>query len=222
MNIHSPLEAQQADGFVDFYALTGSAPDTSSEELRDTINAQYKDAQNDRGHRTPARRHEASLLLELLPQARTVLLDPKRRRRYNAYREAVAMQSPRMPFEEFLPSLLRETRDAPVAADILSMADLNRELRSRTKVAPSAASVSTSTSASSDASGEKIEEATQMLSFPPTWLPSLLGAATTFIGGITSLCLLAHVPFVLSFLLSFLCSTVVAHVFPLADNWEAA
>ncbi|RYE99415.1 MAG: hypothetical protein EOO77_35585 [Oxalobacteraceae bacterium] len=115
------LEAQHADGFIDFYTLLAATPSVGAEELREQINTLYKDAQTDRDHRTPTRRREAQLLLELLPQARTILLDPKRRRRYDAYRGAVEMQSPRMPFEEFLPSLLNERESVPAAADILSV-----------------------------------------------------------------------------------------------------
>src|SRR5689334_1887599 len=112
MNTQPLIEAQHADGFVDFYSLIGVSSTLGSDELRDQINALYKEAQTDRDHRTPARRREAQLLLELLPQARTILLDPKRRRRYDAYRGAVEMQSPRMPFSEFLPGLIAERETA--------------------------------------------------------------------------------------------------------------
>jgi hypothetical protein len=121
MNTQPLTEAQHADGFVDFYALIGALPTLASDELRDQINALYKEAQTDRDHRTPARRREAQLLLELLPQARTILLDSKRRRRYDAYRGAVEMQSPRMPFPDFLPTLLAERETASAGADILSV-----------------------------------------------------------------------------------------------------
>ncbi len=186
------LGAQHADGFVDFYALIGASTDLGADELREHINARYKEAQTDRDHRTPARRQEAGLQLELLPQARTVLLDAKRRRRYDAYRQAVEMQSPRMAFEEFLPSLLRDLETVAPNADILSRASLNDSSDSSSDAAPATAR-------------------SFALIFPSFTTPALICGIVTLFGLSAALPTLAAVPLVVGAPLSLLSAFVVTH-----------
>lgn len=129
-------QATHPDGFVDYYAILATAPSTPAEEMREKINALYQEAQTNRDHRSLPRRREYQILLELLPQARTILLDETRRKRYNAYRQAVEMQSPRMAYPEFFESLTRE-RNAPDShVDILTIRDLSRLRRATTALDP--------------------------------------------------------------------------------------
>ena len=214
MNTQSILEAQHADGFVDYYALINTSSSTDNETLREQINALYKEAQTNRDHRTPTRRREAEFLLELLPQARTVLLDPKRRRRYDAYRGAVEMQSPRMAFEEFLPSLLAEKEKAPTGADILSLSP--RTLKA--PLAPGAEPV-----APVKVEAPPVPEAatptskSRSIALP---LGSIVGGAGTFLGLITTLSMLVGLPLAVCALLALLGAGVVGYVFSLAGELE--
>jgi ABC-type Na+ efflux pump permease subunit len=81
------LAAMKEDGFVDFYELLGVEEDATLTRLRTTINALYNESQANRDHRNLNRRREYQTLLQLLPQARELLLDEKKRERYDAFRE---------------------------------------------------------------------------------------------------------------------------------------
>ncbi|BCM91728.1 hypothetical protein IAD21_03603 [Abditibacteriota bacterium] len=225
MNTQPVLEAQHADGFVDFYTLIAAAPSVGDEELREQINALYKDAQTDRDHRTPARRREAQLLLEWLPQARTILLDPKRRRRYDAYRGAVEMQSPRMPFEEFLPALLNERETTPDAADILSVSrrsvktaaapvvEVPVVVQAPVVVEPTPAPVVAAPVVAPPASPSPAKPAKPRLP-----MGSVLGGAGTFFGLIATLPTLASLPVGAYAPLAIMSAIVVGYVFSLTGE----
>jgi hypothetical protein len=98
-------DAMRDDGFVDYYQLLGVAPAAPTEELRVRINELYSDAQANRDHRNLAKRRDYQLLLELLPQARKVLLDDDNRAAYDAYAEAARRGEATQSFEEFLDEL---------------------------------------------------------------------------------------------------------------------
>jgi len=119
-------EMMAADGFIDFYGVLDLPRTAASEEILENINALYQDAQTNRDHRIPARRREYSLLLEILPQARTILTDKARRKRYDAYCNAVQMQLPRMPYTDFFNDLMREKDVVDTRSDILTVRDLSR------------------------------------------------------------------------------------------------
>ncbi|RYX81758.1 hypothetical protein EON83_22600 [bacterium] len=226
MNIQPVHEAQHADGFVDFYTLLASAPSTGTDELREQINSLYKGAQTDRDHRTPARRREALLLLELLPQARTILLDAKRRRRYDAYRGAVEMQSPRMPFEDFLPTLLNEREVAPATNDILSVSVSRRPAKAAltaTLETPVLAEP-TIVMAPEPQPATVVVTNPLIMPSPPTSsrlpLGPLVGGATTFVGLAVTLPTLAALPFGVCAPLAIVGAVVVGYVFSLAGDLE--
>lgn len=209
MNTQSILEAQHADGFVDFYTLVAASPSMNADELREQINVLYKDAQIDRDHRTPTRRREAQLLLELLPQARTVLLDAKRRRRYDAYRGAVEMQSPRMPFEEFLPVLLNEREAAPATSDILSVSRRSAKADAAPLVeSPHETLLETVGSAPTESAPPAVPAKNLKLPLGP-----LVGAVGTFLGLSATLPSLASIPLVASAPLAIVGALVVGYVF---------
>ena len=213
MNTQPILEAQHADGFVDYYALINTSSSTDDDDLREQINALYKEAQTNRDHRTPARRREAEVLLELLPQARTVLLDPKRRRRYDAYRGAVEMQSPRMAFEEFLPSLLAEKEKAPAGADILSLSP--RTLKA--PPAPQAELAAPVIEAPPLSQATAPTQKSRSIALP---LGSVVGGAGTLIGLSATLPTLAGLPLAVCAPLALLSAGVVGYVFSLTGALE--
>lgn len=95
-------DAVKPDGFVDFYQLIGEPPDAPVEQLRSRISALYDEAQANRDHRNVHKRREYQLLLELLPKARTVLLDESRRARYDAYAAEARARQATISFDEFI------------------------------------------------------------------------------------------------------------------------
>ncbi len=227
MNTQAVLEAQHADGFVDFYTLLALAPSVETDEVREQINSLYKDAQTDRDHRTPARRREAQMLLELLPQARTVLLDAKRRRRYDAYRGAVEMQSPRMPFGEFLPALLNEQQTTPATSDILSVSRRPTKAKAVPVVeqvvereAPVVAAPAPVAPAPAVPVVVTAPTPTLPTAKPRLPLGSLLGAVGTFVGLAATLPSLASLPFGACAPLAIVGAVVVGYVFSLTGDLE--
>jgi len=82
---YSVMNAIKPDGFVDFYELLNESPDVGTEQIRTRITELHNEAQANRDHRNLARRHEYQMLLELLPQCRAVLLDERKRQRYDEY-----------------------------------------------------------------------------------------------------------------------------------------
>lgn len=157
-----PLRLEKAthpDGFVDFYTMLGVSSDTPPEEIQENINSLYQEAQMHRDHRVPARRREYQTLLEILPQARLVLLDEARSKRYKAYCHAVEMELPRMPHTEFLGALVREKEATDTRTDILTIRDLSR-LRLAT-VGAEADAAPSAEEAEEDAPTAEMAEATE-------------------------------------------------------------
>jgi hypothetical protein len=238
-------KATHPDGFVNFYAILGATPTTPIEEIQESINAMYQEAQNNRDHRVAARRREYQLLLEVLPQARTILLDDTRRKRYNAYCNAVEMESPRIPYPEFLSGLLREKEVHDARSDILTIRDLSRlrlvspEEQPEEQNLPSIEnSHSTSTAPAEEqplksqkpvqtteieAPKAETRESTDVPPVPamrtPRFSPQSLSGGVIVLGGLLA-CLptLAEVPLVLAAPLALVSAGVTAYVFAIAGN----
>ena len=102
------LAALREDGFVDFYELLAVGPDATVTRIRTTINALYNEAQSNRDHRNLNRRREYQTLLQLLPQAREMLLDEKIRPRYDEFREEALRGAASITFEDWTRSLTEE------------------------------------------------------------------------------------------------------------------
>lgn len=166
-------KAIHPDGFVDFYLLLGVNSATPGDELQKTINTLYQDAQTNRDHRIQARRREYQTLLELLPHARTILLNEARRKRYNAYRNAVEMQLPRLPYTDFFEGLIREKDAIDTKTDIFTLRDLSR-LRA-TSAGTEVASPAPLTSESTKTEAEKREPA-RLEAAPAVSVPSASAA----------------------------------------------
>lgn len=102
------LAAMKEDGFVDFYELLGVEPDATVTRLRTTVNALYNEAQSNRDHRNLNRRREYQTLLQLLPQARELLLDEAKRKRYDDFRDEVQSGVTSISFEDWVRNLKEE------------------------------------------------------------------------------------------------------------------
>lgn len=102
------LAAMKEDGFVDFYELLGVEPDATVTRLRTTVNALYNEAQSNRDHRNLNRRREYQTLLQLLPQARELLLDEAKRKRYDDFRDEVQRGITSISFEDWARNLKEE------------------------------------------------------------------------------------------------------------------
>ncbi len=75
---------QQAAGWLDFYAMLGVSPQADSNTLRKGIGEAYAEATANIDHRDLNRRHYFQTMVEqVLPQCRRVLLDPTLRSRYD-------------------------------------------------------------------------------------------------------------------------------------------
>jgi len=99
----SPVaDAVKPDGFVDFYQLISEAPNAPAEQVKTRISTLYDEAQANRDHRNIHKRRDYQLLLELLPQARSVLLDPGKRARYDEYAEQARNNRASIGFDEFM------------------------------------------------------------------------------------------------------------------------
>lgn len=119
-----PGDAIKPDGFVDFYELLGADTHTSTDVLRERINALYSEAQANRDHRNLNKRRDYELLLELLPFARTVLLDADKRRRYDAYADDARAGLAGSDFETFMDTLTgKADNDAEERASLLGVAE---------------------------------------------------------------------------------------------------
>jgi hypothetical protein len=100
------------DGFIDFYELLGIEPDATVTRIRTTINLLYNEAQANRDHRNLNRRREYQTLLQLLPQARELLLEEKKRERYDAFRDDVQRGVTAISFEDWTRGLKEEEETA--------------------------------------------------------------------------------------------------------------
>lgn len=113
----------QSSGFVDFYEVLGVSSTAGDDELRTRINDLYNEAQANRNHRQIEKRREYETLLELLPQARNVLLEPSKRERYDTYAAQVARGAPGPDFKTFMTQLSAKTAADPDRVDVLGVAD---------------------------------------------------------------------------------------------------
>lgn len=99
-------ESQLSNGTIDFYTLLDESPDADEETLRSKIGAVYNLASANRDHRNLNKRREFQALLELLPVARTALLEAPKRARYDAYLTAARNDEAATDFETFMNNLL--------------------------------------------------------------------------------------------------------------------
>lgn len=106
------MAAIKDDGFIDFYELLGVETDATTTRIRTTINTLYNEAQSNRDHRNLNRRREYQTLLQILPQARDLLLEDKRRERYDAYRSQVQSGSAAISFDDWARNLREEEEAA--------------------------------------------------------------------------------------------------------------
>ncbi|MDQ3813071.1 MAG: hypothetical protein M3347_03870 [Armatimonadota bacterium] len=121
---YSVMNAVKPDGFVDFYELLNVSPDADTEQLRNRINELYSEAQANRDHRNLAKRHEYQLLLELLPQCRTVLLDAQKRQRYDEYAAQAKSGSAPLIFDAFIDDVTGRTESqGDTSTDALGIRD---------------------------------------------------------------------------------------------------
>lgn len=233
-NLSTVENALSADGFVDFYQILDASPDTPAAQIQENINARYQEAQTHRDHRVPARRRESQLLLETLPQARTILLDPARRKRYNAYCVAVAMQTPRIPYPEFLSGLLREKEEIDAGTDILTVRDLSRlragapEIIDGPKRAVALPQSALNEAATPIAIAEVLNLEAEKIAPPEIALATTLklrfspqawcGGAVVLVILLVFLPLLAQVSYLWCVPLAILSALVTAHVFSLAGD----
>ena len=234
MNSSNRLEsATKPDGFVDFYTLLNLAPHASEDDLREAINALYKEAHTNRDHRIAAQKREAHGLLEILPHARTVLLTPTRRKRYNAYRGAVEMGSPRLPYSEFFQSLTMERDEMRKRAEVLAVRDLG-SLRLQAQANDSG--VAREHAMSMNFNGSRANGAARFVDEPKpesqipiarpepasstkrAALPSIIGGAVVLAGLLVSLPVLTGVSVVVAAILALVSAFVTAHVFSLAND----
>jgi len=122
------VDAMKPDGFVDYYQLIDAAPDATTTRLRGQINDLYTEAQANRDHRNLNKRREYQLLLELLPQARTILLDDDSRARYDAYADENRRGTVTLSFEDLVHELTsKDAHVSPEKSNILGLRENSRE-----------------------------------------------------------------------------------------------
>lgn len=96
------IAALKEDGFVDFYELLTLEPDATVTRLRTAINTLYNEAQANRDHRNLNRRRDYQILLQLLPQARSLLLEEDNRKEYDLFRKDYAQGAASISFEDWM------------------------------------------------------------------------------------------------------------------------
>ena len=128
-------ESQLENGTIDFYTLLGEAPDADGETLRAKIGAIYNFASANRDHRNLNKRREYQALLELLPAARTALLEEPKRARYDAYLAAARAGETETDFETFMNDLLG---NAPSDADKTSLLGVQEKQNAPAPAQPAA------------------------------------------------------------------------------------
>ena len=116
-------ESQLENGTIDFYTLLGESPDADAETLRAKIGALYNYASANRDHRNLNKRREFQALLELLPPARTALLEEPKRARYDAYLVAARAGQADTDFETFMNDLLGNTEADADKTSLLGVQD---------------------------------------------------------------------------------------------------
>ena len=116
-------ESQLDNGTIDFYTLLGESPDVDGETLRAKIGAIYNLASANRDHRNLNKRREFQALLELLPAARTALLEEPKRARYDAYLNAARTDDAEVDFEAFMNDLLGSSPSNADSSSLLGVQD---------------------------------------------------------------------------------------------------
>ena len=121
------LAALKEDGFIDFYELLAVEPDATVTRIRTTINALYNEAQSNRDHRNLNRRREYQTLLQVLPQAREMLLEEKTRPRYDEFREEALRGAASITFEDWTRTLTEEASVKSGRSSVLGVHEDERE-----------------------------------------------------------------------------------------------
>ena len=116
-------ESQLENGTIDFYRLLDESPDVDEETLRAKIGAIYNYASANRDHRNLNKRREFQALLELLPAARTALLEEPKRARYDSYLAAARAGEADTDFETFMNDLLGNTEADADKTSLLGVQD---------------------------------------------------------------------------------------------------
>ena len=130
-------ESQLDDGTIDFYTLLGEPQGADTETLRAQIQAIYGYASANRDHRNLNKRREFQALLELMPAARTALLEEPKRARYDAYLAAARAGNADTDFETFMNDLLGNTESLEDKTSLLGVQDKTQaEPRARVIKAP--------------------------------------------------------------------------------------
>lgn len=125
---NSQNSAVKADGFVDFYELIHEEPDASVARLRSTISDLYKEAQANRDHRNLNKRRIYQELLDLLPQAREILLQEDVRHHYNIYREEALDGIAKQDFDDWKAATLQK-EDEDDGSEVLGVQEEHQRLR---------------------------------------------------------------------------------------------
>ena len=123
-------ESQLENGTIDFYTLLGEAPDASADTLRSKIGEIYNYASANRDHRNLNKRREFQALLELLPAARTALLEPPKRARYDDYLAAARADTAETDFETFMNNLLGTSELDADKTSLLGVQDKQKSAQS--------------------------------------------------------------------------------------------
>jgi hypothetical protein len=106
-------DAIKPDGFVDFYQLINEPSSATTDQLKTRISSLYDEAQANRDHRNILKRRDYQLLLELLPQARKILLDDNKRARYDAYAAEARENRASLTFDQFINEVVGDASTAP-------------------------------------------------------------------------------------------------------------
>ena len=122
-------DASLDDGTINYYTLISEEFDADTETLRSKIQALYTESQANRDHRNLNKRREYQTLLEWLPRARTVLLEPEKRARYDAYLNSVQAGNSEVDFDEFMGELLGQTDRLDEKTGLLGVQDRVQEPR---------------------------------------------------------------------------------------------
>ena len=155
---HLP-ESQLDDGTIDFYALLGESPAADEETLRSKIQAIYSYATANRDHRNLNKRREFQALLELLPAARTALLEPPKRARYDEYLDAVKSGNADTDFETFMNDLLGTAASDEDKTSLLGIQEKKEEPRARVIKTPAPAPVAPTATAPAKAATPRVAPA---------------------------------------------------------------
>lgn len=119
------------DGTIDFYTLIQESPGADAETLSAKIQALYNQAQANRDHRNLTKRREYQTLLDWLPRAKSALLEPEKRARYNAYLASVQTGTAEIDFDDFMDDLLGHSETMEAKTGLLGVQDKNQQTRPR-------------------------------------------------------------------------------------------